>query len=139
MFGNDLTTAFRLEASQEFALIEVPTRAPASWTPAEVKAKSSRLGMLLVDVPGFKVERRSLGEQVVVLDEEGLAEAAGEGSQPASSGAAYSSSAQSQVPGATSGSGSMPSPARGFAGHQVSYMEEEPGDEEMLNALLGKS
>jgi hypothetical protein len=81
-----MNNAFRMEAGAAFQSIQVPQRQPAQWAEdSRTKLKSSRLGVVLVDVPGFKVETHGAEGLVVILDEEALSRKAGL-PLPASSG-----------------------------------------------------
>jgi hypothetical protein len=69
-----MNNAFRMEAGDAFQAIQVPQRQPAHWAADPVtKLRASRLGVVLVGVPGFKVVVQGAEGVVVILDEEGLA------------------------------------------------------------------
>jgi hypothetical protein len=76
MRANDLSLAFRMEASDAWSNVTVPQRQPAAWADPREKLKASRIGMLLVDVAGFRVEEQGPANVVVALDEAGLEAAA---------------------------------------------------------------
>jgi hypothetical protein len=135
MLAHELTTALRMDASDKFGSIQVPARAPAhQWASREDKLRASRLGVLLVDAPGLDIIDHGL-EQVVILDEDALAAAAGEVAQPAPAGRSDGGSGC----GGTSTSGSSHSTAFGYGVQQVSNGDEEADEAEMLDALLGSS
>jgi hypothetical protein len=136
MLAHELTTALRMDASDKFGSIQVPARAPAhQWASREDKLRASRLGVLLVDAPGFDIIDHGL-EQVVVLDEDALAAAAaGEVAQPAPAGRSDGGDGW----GGPSTSGSSHSTAFGYGFQQVSNGDEEADEAEMLDALLGSS